>query len=178
MKHLLILLSVLLVLPTTALADEPNIQPIDMTFTGSVLHVDTLGRSTFDGHGKGTPGKAHGRGVGVSGPPVAYGDLPEGNLCVNLDSSPMGASGAYLVEAQAVFTFNDGSMVWGNSPPDGYVCFSGYGFAPYDIMGGTGRFEGATGWIEVHLDMYGFPPTFPRLVTPETGTIIGEIILP
>jgi hypothetical protein len=174
MKRLLVLFAMLLVFPQV-FADGADIQPIDMTFTGSVLHVDTLGRSTFDGHGKGTPGKAHGRGVGISGPPVMYAELPEGNGCA--DFSP-GPSGAYLIEAQAVFTFNDGSMVWGNSPPTGYVCFSGYGFAPYDIMGGTGRFEGATGWIEVHLDMYGFPPTFPRLVTPETGTIIGEIILP
>lgn len=175
MKHLLVLLATLLALPT-AFADEPNVRTIDMELWGSVLHVDDGGRSTFDVNSKGNLGRANGRGVGISGPPVMYADLPEDNACADLSPGP---SGLYLLEAQVVFSFNDGSMIWGNSPPDGYVCFSGYVFAPYDIMGGTGRFEGATGWIEVHIDMLGFPPpTLPLLVAPETGIAIGEIILP
>lgn len=177
MKHLLVLLATLLVFPT-AFADEPNVRTMDMEAWGSVLHVDDGGRSTFDVNLKGNLGRANGRGVGISGPPKQYEELPEGNPCVDMDETPVGFSGTFIDEAQAIFTFNDGSMIWGNSPPDGYVCISGYVFAPYDIMGGTGRFEGATGWIEVHLNMHSFPPGFPLLVTPETGIAIGEITLP
>lgn len=177
MKRLLVLLAMLLVFPL-AFAGEGKIQPIDMEFWGSVLALDDLGRGAVDVTGKGTPGKANGRGVGITGLPVPYDELPEGNGCDNVDAFAEGASGVYIVEAQMVMTFDDGSMIWANSPPTGYVCFSGYVFAPYDIMGGTGRFEGATGWMEAEIVSYGFGPTFPRLVTPETGTMIGEIFLP
>ena len=105
-----------------------------------------------------------------------YGDLPAGNACVNLSPGP---SGVILTEAQMAMTFRDGSMIWGNSPPEGYVCFvPAFAFAPYEIMGGTGRYEGATGWIVFELDTYGFPPPLPRLATPETGIARGEIYLP
>lgn len=174
MKRLLILFAMLLIFPQ-AFAGEDKTQTIDMEFWGSLLALDDFGRGAMDVTAKGTPGKANGRGVGKTGLPVMYAELPGGNGCV--DFSP-GPSGVYIVEAQMVMTFDDGSMIWANSPPTGYVCFSGFVFAPYDIMGGIGRFEGATGWIEAEIDSYGFGPSLPRLVTPETGIMTGEIILP
>ena len=146
-----------------------------MSLVGSVRHVDDFGRSVFDVDLKGKPGKAVGRGVAISSAPAMYDELPVGNDCI--DFSP-GPSGMNLTSAQMVLTFKDGSMIWGNSPPEGYACFSGFAYAPYDIMGGSGRFEGATGWIVVELDTYGFAPPLPLLVTPETGIATGEIILP
>jgi hypothetical protein len=180
MKKLLILLSLLLVFPfafagNTELSHDDGVVPINMKLTGLIRHVDDFGRSFFDVELKGNPGMATGRGVAVSGPPVMYGDLPAGNPCV--DFSP-GPSGLHLMEAQMVLIFRDSSMIWANSPPGGYVCFSGFAYAPYDIMGGSGRFEGATGWVAFEIDTYGFPPHLPRLVTPETGIGTGEIILP
>jgi hypothetical protein len=188
MKKFLVLLSLLLVFPFAfAGNDSPGkgdeVIPIDMMFTGVVRPVDEFGRSFFDGEGKGTPGKAMGRGAGRAGPPLPYlalGDaLPGGHTCPDLGEFV--PTGMQLMAAQMVMTFNDGSMIWANSPPDGYVCFATeYVYAPYDIMGGSGRFEGATGWMVAELQTYGYGPDVfpPFLVTPETGTITGEIFLP
>jgi len=180
MKKFLVLLSLLLVLPfAQAGADESEtgdgVVPIDFKLTGSLRHVDDFGRTIFDVDLKGKPGKATGRGVGVSGPPVLYDELPDGNACV--DFSPE-ESGIILMEAQVVMTFRDGSMIWGNASPGGYACFSGFAYAPYEIMGGSERFEGASGWVAFELDTYGFPPHLPLLVLPETGIGTGAIFLP
>ena len=121
------------------------------------------------------------RGAGIAGPPLPYlalgAALPGGHTCPDLGESV--PTGMQLLEAQTVMTFNDGSMIWGNSPPDGYVCFTtGYGYAPYDIVGGSGRFEGATGWIVIELQTYDYGPDVfpPFFVTPETGIAKGEIL--
>ena len=138
---------------------EDGLISIDMKLSGLVRPVDEFGHSFFDVEGKGAPGKATGRGAGLAGPPAVYADLPEGHTCPDL--------GEFVPT--------------GNSPPDGYVCFStGYVYAPYDIVGGSGRFEGATGWIAVELQTYDYGPGVfpPFLVTPETGTATGEIFLP
>jgi hypothetical protein len=188
MKKFFILLSLLLVFPfafagNDSPGEKDGVISIDMTLSGLVRPVDNFGHSFFDVEGKGTPGKATGRGAGVSGPPLPYlalGDaLPEGHTCPDLGEFV--PTGMQLMEAQMVMTFNDGSMIWGNSPPDGYVCFTtGYGYAPYDINGGSGRFEGATGWIVIELQTYDYGPDIfpPFLVNPETGTATGEIFLP
>ena len=187
MKKFLVLLSFLLVFPfASASSDSPGkedgVISIDMRLSGVVRPVD-IGHSFFDVEAKGAPGKATGRGAGVAGPPLPYlalGDvLPGGHTCPDLGESV--PTGMQLLEAQTVMTFNDGSMIWGNSPPDGYVCFTtGYGYAPYDIVGGSGRFEGATGWIVIELQTYDYGPDVfpPFFVTPETGTATGEIFLP
>jgi hypothetical protein len=185
MKKFLILLSLLLIFPFTfAGNDSPGkgdeVISIDMKLSGLVRPVDNFGHSFFDVEGKGAPGSSTGRGAGIAGPPLTHAALSAalpGHTCPDWGPAE---TGMQLLEAQAVWTFNDGSMIWGNSPPDGYVCFSGYGYAPYDIVGGSGRFEGATGWIVIELQTYDYGPGVfpPFLVTPETGTATGEIFLP
>lgn len=186
MKKFFVLLSLLLVFPFAFAGNgspdkEDGVISIDMRLSGLVRPVDNFGHSFFDVEGKGTPGRATGRGAGVAGPPLTYealsAALPD-HTCPDLGPVP---TGMQLIEAQTVMTFSDGSMIWGNSPPDGYVCFTtGYGHAPYNIMGGSGRFEGATGWIVIELQTYDYGPDVfpPFFVTPETGTATGEIFLP
>jgi hypothetical protein len=170
MKSLLLVLALLLVFPTT-FAGKSDIQPIDMRLSGSLIHLDEGG--LFDINLKGTPGSANGRGLAITGAPVLHSELPEGNACI--DFSP-GPSGVYIIAAQMTMTFNDGSMIWGDAAPDGYVCFSGFAYAPYVLMGGFGRFQDASGWVAFEIDTHRFPSSY--LVTPETGTATGEIILP
>jgi hypothetical protein len=170
MKQLIVLLAIMLVLPA-AFADKSDVQLIDMRVSGSLIHVDAGG--LFEVNLKGSPGAANGRGLAVTGPPVLHSELPAGNACADFGPGP---SGVYITEAQMNMTFNDGSMIWGDAASDGYVCFSGFAYAPYVIMGGYGRFEGATGWVAFELDTHRFPVSY--LVTPETGFATGEIILP
>ena len=170
MKQLILLLVTLLVFPV-ALAEKPGIESIDIKLSGSLIHLDAGG--LFDINLKGNPGAANGRGLAVTGDPVMYEALPVDNGCTDYSPDP---SGMYITEAQMTMTFNDGSMIWGDAGPDGYVCFSGFAYAPYVLMGGFKRFEGATGWVAFEIDTHRFPTSF--LVTPETGIAIGEIILP
>lgn len=188
MKKFFVFLSFLVVLPfafasSDSAGKEDRVISVDLTLSGLVRPVDEFGHSFFDVEGKGAPGRATGRGAGLAGPPLPYlalGEaLPGGHTCPDLGESI--PTGMQLMAAQTVMTFNDGSMIWGNSPPDGYVCFTtGYGYAPYDIVGGSGRFEGATGWIVIELQTYDYGPGVfpPFLVTPETGIAKGEIFLP
>jgi len=170
MKHLVLLFAFLLTIPA-AVADESHVKLIDMKLSGSLIHVDEGG--LFNVNLQGSPGAANGRGLAVTGSPVWYGELPAENECVDFGPGP---SGVYITAAQMTITFNDGSMIWGDAGPDGYVCFSGFAYAPYLIMGGYGRFEGATGWVTFEIDTYRFPVSY--LVTAETGIATGEIILP
>lgn len=170
MKQLILLVALLLIF-APAFADKSETQPIDMRVTGSLLHVDDGG--LFDVNLKGAPGPGNGRGLSITGPNALYGELPEGNACA--DYSP-GPSGRIITAAQMTITFKDGSMIWGDAAPGGYVCFSGFAYAPYVLMGGYGRFEGATGWVDFELDTHRFPTSY--LVTPETGFATGEIVLP
>jgi len=174
MKPLVLFLALLLVFPT-ALADKSKskTKPIDMKLSGLLIHVDEGGLFTVELKGK--PGAATGRGLAVTGPPVIHENLPVGHACRNLDSV-LGVSGAIITEAQMAMTFKDGSMIWGDAAPDGYVCYSGFAYAPYDILGGHKRFEGAEGWVVFEIDTQRLPD--PSLVTVETGIATGEIILP
>jgi len=170
MKQLLVLLALLLIIPTT-LAGKRHAQPIDAMVFGSLIHVG--GGGLFDVNLKGTLGFGNARGMSMTGAPVLHSELPEGNACVDLSPGP---SGVLITEAQMNMTFNDGSMLWGDAAPGGYVCFSGFAFAPFVLMGGWGRYEGATGSIFFELDTHRFPTSY--LVTPETGIAYGELILP
>jgi hypothetical protein len=110
-----------------------------------------------------------------------YDELPPGNACVNFsvgpDGNPTGIpSGLITVNAQIVITFNDGSIIWGEAAPGGYACFSGFAYAPYVILGGHKRFEGATGWVDFELDV--LSNFTPLLVAGESGLGTGEILLP
>ena len=170
MKQLLVLLALLLIIPTT-LAGKRDSHPIEATVFGSLMHVD--GAGLFDVNLKGSPGLGNGRGMAITGAPLLHSELPEGNECVDFSPDP---SGYLIIAAQMNMTFNDGSMVWGDAAPGGYVCFSGFAYAPYVLMGGWGRYEGATGSLVFELDTHRFPTSY--LVTPETGIAYGEIILP
>ena len=170
MKQLVLFVAFFLIF-APVFADKTKTQPIDMRVSGSLIHIG--GDGLFDVNLKGTPGAGNGRGLAITGPDVLYIDLPEGNACA--DFSP-GPSGRIITAAQMTITFNDGSMIWGDAAPDGYVCFSGFAYAPYVLMGGYGRFEGATGWVDFELDTHRFPTSY--LVTPETGIAIGEIVIP
>jgi hypothetical protein len=165
----LLFVSTVLFFASSVYADQVKV--IDMQLSGSLIHVDEGG--LFDINLKGSPGAANGRGLAVTGPPVLYAELPEENECADFGTVP---SGAYITAAQMTMTFNDGSMIWGDAAPDGYVCYSGFAYAPYVIMGGFGRFEDATGWVAFEIDTHRFPTSY--LVTPETGIATGEIVLP
>lgn len=171
MKQLILLLALLLVFPVATADKKSKIKPIDMKLSGSLIHLDEGG--LFDINLKGKPGPANGRGLAVTSAPVPYIDLPADNACANY--SP-GDSGVLIPVAQMTLTFKDGSMIWGEAAPGGYVCFSGFAYAPYVIMGGFKKYEGATGWVVFEIDTHRFG--FPSLVTPETGIATGEIVLP
>ncbi len=167
MKQLLIIIAVLLVIPASALG-KGKVIDIEMTVSGTVLHVSDV-RTFYDVNLKGTPGSANARGAGDGYPS----DLP-GTPCP--DIGPF--DGLRLDPAQINVVFNDGSMFYGKIiVNDSYVCFAApLARASYEIVGGTGRFEGAVGYIVIDLETY--PIEAARLATPETGYAYGEIILP
>ena len=167
MKQLLIFIIVLLVFPASALGKD-NVIDIDMTVSGTVLHVSDV-RTFYDVNLKGSPGAANARGAGDGYPS----DLPD-TPCPNI--GPI--DGLRLDPAQVNVVFNDGSMFYGAGIADeSFVCFAApIARASYDIVGGTGRFEGATGYIVFDLETRRVDTVL--LATPETGHAYGEIILP
>jgi len=167
MKQLLIIIATLMVLPASALGKD-NVIEIDMTLSGTVLHVSDV-RTFYDVNLKGSPGAATARGAGDGYPS----DLP-GTPCP--DIGPI--DGLRLDPAQINVVFNDGSMFFGTViAAESFVCFAApIARASYEIVGGTGRFEGATGYITIDLETY--PIDTVLLATPETGYVYGEIILP
>ena len=167
MKLLLLIIAMLLVFPVSV-SGKDNVIEIDMTLSGTVLHVSDV-RTFYDVNLKGSPGAANARGAGDGYPS----DLP-GTPCP--DIGPV--DGLRLDPAQINVVFNDGSMFYGNVvAAESFVCFAvPIARASYDIVGGTGRFEGATGYIVVDLETRSIGTDL--LVTPETGYAYGEIILP
>ena len=167
MKKLLIFIATLLVIPTMAVAQKKVIE-IDMTVSGTVLHVSDV-RTLYDVNLKGSPGAANARGAGDS----YFADLP-GTPCPELE----GPDGLRLTKAYANVVFNDGSMFYGSiMEDDSFLCFGApIGRASYEIVGGTGRFDGATGYVVFDLVMHRIERG--SLVTPETGFAYGEIVLP
>jgi hypothetical protein len=183
MKKKVLLISVILILVATisvsVISAKEKTQPINWDLTGSIMNLGDAG-SQFDVNLKGAPGVANARGLGFSGPPVEKSDLPEGNVCVDIS----GPDGVLFLEAQMIVQFDDGSLLFGNAAEGGYVCFvpmKDYPQAhvPYEFAGGTGRFEGATGYVLFEIFAYNFNEEGTQsLVTGETGTGTGEIILP
>jgi hypothetical protein len=167
MNKLLLATAMLLVLPASAFGKEKVID-IDMTLSGTVLHVSDV-RTFYDVNLKGSPGAANARGAGDGYPS----DLPD-TPCP--DIGPV--DGLRLDPAQINVVFNDGSMFYGTVIADeSFVCFAApIAQASYEIIGGTGRFEGATGYVVIELETY--PIDTVLLITPETGYVHGEIILP
>ena len=167
MKLILVIIAMLFIFPASALGKDKVIE-IDMTLSGSVLHVSDV-RTFYDIDLKGSPGAANARGVGDG----YFSDLPD-TPCPDIGE----VDGLKLNPAQVNVVFNDGSMFYGTViEDDSYVCFAApIGRASYVIVGGTGRFEGAMGNIVFDLEMHRIGPG--SLVTPETGIAYGEIILP
>ena len=177
-KKVIVVLLVLILtgaVGVVAISAQGSTQDIDMTLTGTLISIGD-GKSLFDVNLRGAPGQANAQGLTISGAPVEKGDLPEGNVCVDLPNSPDGF--AIGDGAQLNMIFNDGSMVFANGVNGGYVCFvPSVAYAPYIFAGGTGRYEGATGYVNFDISAHPFgPPGSP--VIPETGTASGEIVLP
>jgi hypothetical protein len=167
MKQLLIIIAMLLIYPASAQGKDKVIN-IDMTLSGTVLHVSDV-RTFYDVDLKGSPGAANARGAGDG----YFSDLP-GTPCPDIGD----VDGLKLNPAQMNVVFKDGSMFYGTViEEESFVCFaSPIARASYEIVGGTGRFEGATGYIV--FDLLTHRIESGSLVTPETGSVYGEIILP
>jgi hypothetical protein len=159
----------------SVISAQENTQPINWKLTGSIISLGEAG-SLFDVNLNGAPGDADARGLGFSGPPVEYDQLPEGNQCTDIP----GPDGVLFLEGQMTVRFNDGSLLFGNAASDSHVCFvPAKAYVSYDVAGGTGRFEGASGSVHFVIDAYRFNEAgHPPLVTGETGTGTGEIVLP
>ena len=85
---------------------------------------------------------------------------------------------AQLVSQDFVEIFKDGSMIF-FSATEGYACVDlttgdAGGGATGIVTGGTGKYEGATGYWEMTFKPY----TLPSGLTAITGSIVGTIELP
>lgn len=191
----------------TSVYAKGNTHHVNMSLSGSIMDVDQEGNLKLfdlnlkDKHGLGKArvegrrapvdsanesgerwhnplGSANARGVGWAGLPLPYTELPPDNVCNDITAfSP--CSGVIFEEFQMTVNFRDGSLLFANLL-DGYLCFSpSLAVGTYSIAGGTGRFEAATGWLSVEIITHRFNEEgHPSLVTAETGTLVGEIILP
>jgi len=168
---ILLVLVLVVALGVVAYAAQGRTVPIDMELTGTFIPINESA-GIFDVNLQGSPGKAHARGLSV-GLPVEKGALPSGNKCVDIPDSP---DGLLTTEAQLNMIFNDGSMLFGTMAEGSYLCFvPNTVYAPYEIVGGTGRFEGATGEVNFDITTH---PIGTGTVVGESGTGTGEIILP
>jgi hypothetical protein len=179
MKRSLLLVIVLLAFPLAALSGNHGPIPINWELNGLIMDigVDADGHELkrFDLTLKGSPGGATISGVGWGPDPVPHDVLPPGNVCVD---TPAPVDGVLFGEGfQMIANFKDGSMLFANSVDGGYLCFVpaiAVGF--YEIVGGMGRYEDAVGMVDVYIELHRFGD--PSMITAETGTITGEIILP
>ena len=183
MKTLTMLLAMLMMFTVPLLANGDQVIPIKMKLNGSIMDsglYDYKGElkelKRFDLDLKGAPGKATARGVGWGGLPIPYDQLPAGNECFD---TLLPVDGVVFEEFQMTMDFKDGSMLFGNAV-EGYICFApSIAIGTYSINGGAGRFEGATGWIDVYIETHRFNEEgHPSLVTAETGTLTGAIVMP
>lgn len=175
----LLVLGLVVVLSVAASAGQQRTIPIKTDLIGTVIAIGE-GKNIFDVELKGRPRSATARGVSVTGLPVEIGELPKDNQCLDID----GPDGFNIVDAQITIVYKNGSMLFGNDLPGGYVCFVsaanpavGYGYAPYKIVGGNGRYEGADGKLAFDLTTYAFDAPTGAVVA-ETGTGIGYFTLP
>lgn len=175
-KKVVIVLFVLLLagaVGVVAISAQGSTQNINMTLTGTIISIGD-GIGLFDVDLRGSPGSANVHGLSFSYQ-VDHAGLPPGNPCADF-GDPSGL--IITTGGQVNMIFNDGSMVFANAAEGGYVCFApSSAYAPYNIVGGTGRYEGATGYINFDITTHPFGPPGSR-VTPETGTATGEIVIP
>jgi hypothetical protein len=177
-KKVLLILLVLVLLAAVSVSSisaQENTQHVNWQLSGEIINLGEAG-SLFDVNLKGAPGDAHARGLGFVGPPLEKAQLPEGNQCTDIP----GPDGILFLNGQIAVRFNDGSLLFGNSVEGSHICFvPSKAYVSYDFAGGAGRFEGATGIVHFEIDAYRFNQEgAPALVTGETGTGTGEVILP
>ena len=179
MKRSMLLIATLLMFPLAANAADHGTIPIDWELNGVIMDigVDADGHALkrFDLTLKGSPGGATTSGVGWGPDPVPFAELPDGHECYD---TPLPVDGVPFGEGfQMVVNFKDGSMLFGNSVDGGYLCFApSIAVGTYEIAGGLGRYEDATGWVDVYIEFHRFGD--PSMITAETGMITGAIILP
>lgn len=174
-KKLTVILLVLLLIGALGVivsAGQEQTIPVNMKLAGTIISINQ-GTGLFDVDVKGQPGTANVRGISFSSSPVPHDQLPAENDCDE-------GFGGLLIQPGGQFNmvFSDGSMLFGMAADGGYVCFApGKAYAPYNLVGGFGRFEGATGQVNFDIITHPFgAPTSP--VVPETGIATGEIVLP
>jgi hypothetical protein len=176
-KVFLILCLVVLAVALSAsvLSATGRTRTMDQTLTGTYRALDQS-HGLFDVTLRGSPGTAVGQGISFSGPPVKKGDLPGDNICVDLPESPDGT--ILTKQMQANLIYEDGSMLFSNGALGGYLCFvPAFVFAPYEIVGGTGRCEGASGAWQAEITTHPFGGPAGSVIG-ESGTVSGEIVLP
>ena len=168
-------------LPLTSVADQ--VVDVNMRFAGSfatnILHVDpstgaVVDSSLINVQAKGTLGSAEIRGFGGRStvPPVFL-------------TNCLGSDGEFLsfdiLENPLVFTFKDLSLLFAKGG-SGVVCIDlqNPGITTFEIeieiMGGRGRFEGATGVVVIKGE--GEAVSSDGSFIGETGTIEGWISAP
>ena len=180
---LLFLALALVVVGSTALANqERKSVEIDQEIAGSIfagievttdpINAVTENRTLLNLYAKGAPGAANIEVVGGAIPSANPSDLcPDGT---DLEFT--------FVDGGFVETFNDHSLLFyviDQSPgADSALCvdFEGpaTGIFDYLIIGGAGRFEGATGSAKVEITSW----YVTNELTAETGTIRGTVQLP
>jgi hypothetical protein len=176
MRFFLVLFSALLLFPMTATCRDDTVT-VNMKLSGTVTTIG--GVQTYDVNLKGAPGKARAQGAGTGVEPATFDELPAGHVCADNPYEPeTGTAGLLLTQATATVTFEDLSMLFLTVADDAYVClFTPFVYGPYEIIGGTGRFEDATGYIVMEFDVY--RGIFPdgSAIGAETGIAYGEIVV-
>ncbi len=150
------------------------------TFITAVQYVaPSTGEATAGAFGqfkaKGSPGRADITLFGTQDQAVGFPpdeDCCGGPACLLIS----------IIENPLVFTFDDLSLLFSNTGPGGgELCldlFTGRSTGTIDIefTGGTGRFEGATGEAVIVFETESV--SSDGSFSGETGTIVGEIVLP
>ena len=141
---------------------------VDQAIAGSAVTSATY-ESDSIAEGKGAPGKASYRVRQQAG---AYG--PASPQCDGFDFE------APLLEGEAVATSADLSQVYGVLT-SGYTCASlagpGRSVSEYVVVGGSGRFEGASGTATGQTESVALSPATPDTAA-FSGTVEGTITVP
>ena len=170
------------VLATGIVADTAysGSKPINWRVSGTIVGIQVTQLSTtgysgpaflIDAFLAGAPGRAQFRVLAAlaDGPPV---EIPE---CLGGG----GPDGQYFAFDDMVIIFEDLSMLFAEmeAPNRAWSCFTGEpAVANMVIIGGTGKYEGAEGYFKGIFD--GTTVGGSQTLIAETGTIIGEIVMP
>ena len=182
-RILIVVVVAFAVLATGIVADTAysGSKPINWRVSGTIVGVQLTSPSPtgysgpalmIDAFLKGAPGKAQFRVLAAAEPtpPVI---IP---ACLGDGVNP---DGQYFAFDDMVIIFEDLSMLFAEMDPVllGWSCFTGEpAVANMVIIGGTGKYEGAEGYFKGIFD--GTTVGGSQTLIAETGTIIGEIVMP